>query len=265
MIIDFHTHCYPDELAVRALGAVHDVRTERSDGTYRGLRAALDEAGIDKAVVLPVCGRPDHEKTVNGFLQTLSDDKLLPFVSVHPFSRNAAALVEDYAKHGAAGIKFHTSLQNFKLDDERATTLYKKAADLGMITVFHCGRPGIYPSALDCYPSDFRKIMRFLAPERTVLAHFGGYGINDEELEALRSLPFFTDTSLSETQFTRERFTRLLDTFDDDRILFGSDSPWRIVKNAAKFVRSACSDEIRLQKILCGNAERLLGSVRRAR
>ena len=47
MITDFHTHCYPDGLAVKALGAVHDVRTERSDGTYRGLKSALAEAGID--------------------------------------------------------------------------------------------------------------------------------------------------------------------------------------------------------------------------
>lgn len=260
MITDFHTHCYPDGLAVKALGAVHDVRTERSDGTYRGLKSALAEAGIDKAVVLPVCGRPDHEKTVNGFLHSLADEnnKLIPFVSVHPFSRNAVALVKEYAAQGAKGIKFHTPLQNFRLDDERAVELYKTAADCGLITLFHCGKPGIYPSALDCYPSDFKKIMRFLNPEKTVLAHFGGYGINDEELNVLRALPFHIDTSLSETQFTKEKFAELLDTFDENKLLFGSDSPWRIIKTAADFVRSACRDEQKLRKIFYENAEKLL-------
>ncbi len=259
-MIDFHTHCYPDDLAVKALGAVHDVCAERSDGTYKGLKAALAEAGTDKAVVLPVCGRPDHEKTVNEFLRRLSenDGSLIPFVSVHPFSHNATALVREYAVQGAKGIKFHTPLQNFRLDDERALALYETAAKCGMIVVFHCGRPGIYPSSSDCYPSHFKPLLGVLDPEKTVLAHMGGYGINEEELEVLRTLPFYVDTSLSETQFTLGEFSLLLDSLDENKILFGSDSPWRMPNKAVEFLRSACRDKRKLKKILCENAERLL-------
>ena len=67
MIIDFHTHTFPDEIAEHALDSLksksHTVPF--SDGTTDGLVARDREAGIDLAIVLPVATNPGQVRSVN--------------------------------------------------------------------------------------------------------------------------------------------------------------------------------------------------------
>ena len=56
MIIDFHTHVFPDKIAERTVRALEKSgnATAYSDGTHSGLLASLRGAGADVAVNLPV-------------------------------------------------------------------------------------------------------------------------------------------------------------------------------------------------------------------
>ena len=117
MITDFHTHCYPDALAPKAMRGVDDVTEGDADGTYAGLIRAMREAGVGRAVLLPVCARPGHERSVNAFAENLGSDVIVPFFSVHPHSDDAARLIREYADKGAKGVKFHPNLQNFDVRD----------------------------------------------------------------------------------------------------------------------------------------------------
>ena len=58
MIIDFHTHIFPDALAARAMSALqnncHGEYKPVHDLTLKGLIAAMDRFGVDKSVVMPV-------------------------------------------------------------------------------------------------------------------------------------------------------------------------------------------------------------------
>ena len=56
MVIDFHTHTFPGELAGRAIGRLAASSRARNylDGTAGALRASMREAGVDYSVLLPV-------------------------------------------------------------------------------------------------------------------------------------------------------------------------------------------------------------------
>lgn len=259
MIIDFHTHYYPADLADRALHGVDDVCEGDNDGTYYGLKRAMAKAGADMAVTLTVCNKPGHEEKINSFILGCDDDSLIPFFSVHPYSDGAAELVKAYAGKGIKGIKLHPNMQRFDINAPELKPFYKAIRDAGLITVFHCGKPGKTPTKFDKYPSDFIPLLDILDREKVVLAHTGGYGITDEEIEVLVSLGTYADLSLAPSQFTCERFKSILKLIPAERLLFGSDSPWRDIGATLTFVQNACGNRDDLEKILHLNAEKLLG------
>ena len=67
MIIDFHTHTFPDELADRAVGTlahsggIHNYL----DGRVDSLKESMKKAGIDYSVLLPVATKPNQCDTIN--------------------------------------------------------------------------------------------------------------------------------------------------------------------------------------------------------
>lgn len=260
MVIDFHTHCYPDELAAKALRGVDDKREGDADGTVSGLKKAMAEAGVDLAVLLPVCAHPGHERTVNAFAsEAAKSGGLIPFFSVHPFSEGADELIRMYAGMGMKGVKFHPNMQRFSPRDPRLFHIWRAVKECGLIAVFHCGRPGVHDTEYDVYAPDFLPLLGILDPEKTVLAHTGGYGVSDDGIKILADTGMYTDLSLVPSQFDDERFERALGLLSPDRILFGSDSPWRDIKHTSDFIKRNVHDERTLEKILHVNAEKLLG------
>lgn len=259
MITDFHTHYYPPELAPRALRGVDDVVEGDADGTLGGLKRAMRAAGVTRAVALPVCAKPNRESAVNGYVESTAPADIIPFFSVHPYSDGAPDLVRKYADSGLKGIKLHSNIQRFSVSDSALIPFWQAIKSRNIIAVFHCGRPGKTPTEHDVYPSDFLPLFDILSPSRTVLAHTGGYGVTDDELDVLAQTGAYTDLSLAQSQFTVGRFRAALGMLSPDRLLFGSDSPWRDIGASLNFVRSAVSDPKLLDKILCENARTLLG------
>ena len=57
MVIDFHTHCFPDKIAERAIGKLSYVSgglKYYSDGTVDGLKKNMAAENVDAAVVLNI-------------------------------------------------------------------------------------------------------------------------------------------------------------------------------------------------------------------
>ena len=92
MIIDFHTHIFPDKIATKTI----EMLSEKggippfSDGTVNGLIKSMEVAGIDVSVVLPVMTSPTQFDSVNAFAakinETFADKKrkLISFAGIHP-------------------------------------------------------------------------------------------------------------------------------------------------------------------------------------
>ena len=50
MLIDFHTHCFPDKIAVKAIEKLSDVSgglKPYTDGTSEGLKKSMQQGNVD--------------------------------------------------------------------------------------------------------------------------------------------------------------------------------------------------------------------------
>ncbi|MBR5314982.1 MAG: hypothetical protein IKU45_06185, partial [Clostridia bacterium] len=70
MIIDFHTHCFPDALAAKAIPKLSHAAgglLPCTDGTLSGLRASMQDCGVDISVVMNISTNADQMRKVNDF------------------------------------------------------------------------------------------------------------------------------------------------------------------------------------------------------
>ena len=67
MIIDIHTHTFPDKIAAKTVEALSRVSHSRpfSDGSNAGLIKNMRRCGIDRSVILPVATAPRQVSHVN--------------------------------------------------------------------------------------------------------------------------------------------------------------------------------------------------------
>ena len=140
MIIDFHTHVFPDKVAAKALpklaagsGGMEPVY----DATVDGLESFLSKNGIDKAVALNISTNTHQQKSVNDFaVSLLKSDRIIPFGSVHPDSPDVFDELERLKAAGIKGIKLHPDYQGFFVDEKRMLPIYKKISELDIF----CGK-----------------------------------------------------------------------------------------------------------------------------
>ena len=69
MVIDFHTHAFPDELAKKAIPklAANGNIANVGDGTVRSLLAEMGRSGVDRAVILNIATNAKQQTNVNNF------------------------------------------------------------------------------------------------------------------------------------------------------------------------------------------------------
>ena len=74
MIIDFHTHVFPDRIAKKTIAHLSEKGgiPPFSDGTCEGLLSRISAAGVDVAVTLPVLTSPTQFDSVNRFASELN-------------------------------------------------------------------------------------------------------------------------------------------------------------------------------------------------
>ena len=78
MIIDFHTHAFPEKIAPRALSHLSDVAgglEYYTDGTVDGVLRNMERGGVDASVVLSIATNPGQTHSVNDFAAKINDKK----------------------------------------------------------------------------------------------------------------------------------------------------------------------------------------------
>ena len=125
MIVDIHTHVFPDEIASRAIDSlIGDSHTRPfCDGTLAGLLKSRKQAGIDCCVVLPVATSPRQVLHMNDrAIQTNNlyrETGILSFGGMHPDTPDWKQELSRLARAGIKGIKLHPVFQKANLDDPR--------------------------------------------------------------------------------------------------------------------------------------------------
>ncbi|MCE5200101.1 MAG: amidohydrolase family protein [Armatimonadota bacterium] len=262
MIIDIHAHCFPDELAPRAVATLADRSNTipYTDGTVAGLRASMHHAGVDKSAVVPIATKPTQVRSINrGAVETSRQfDDLICFGTLHPKQDDWQAEIDYLVSNGIPGIKLHPDYQDFYVDDPTLTPMFSALADAGLIVLFHAGVDIGLPPPVHCIPSGLARLMDTVPNLTIIAAHMGGYARWDEVEEYIVGRDIYFDTSYSRADLGVERMVDMIKTHGTDKILFGTDSPWTDQATEIEGIRalSLSSDEI--NAILGGNALRLL-------
>ncbi len=266
MMIDFHTHIFPDRIAAATLDTLSDKGgiPFHTNGTASGLNTSMQQAGIRLSLNLPVMTSPAQVHKVNDSLLKNREAQLqqgiLSFAGIHPDFENYKEELRLRKSQGFAGIKLHPAYQNCDLDDERFMRIIDCASDLGLIIVTHAGLDIGIPGH-DF--ADVRMILHVidkLQPEGFVLAHMGGWQ-NWKDVEAyLAGAPVFLDTAFSVGKhgMSSEDFCRLCRKHGTDRILFGSDSPWADQTSFVKEISQMPLTDSEQHALFEDNAEKLL-------
>lgn len=263
MTIDFHTHCFPDKIAEKAM----DQLCKRSgivkpfhDGSVNGLTALQKRDGVDYSVVLNIATNPRQQKSVNDFTISLKEvDGIVPFGSVHHESPDALDELERLSENGIKGVKLHPDYQDFFVDDEKMLPIYEKIGELGLITVFHCGFDIGYPEPMHCSPERLARVLHAFNGAPVVAAHFGGLCGRLETLEHLCGKDVYLDTAYCYGMLTPRKAKELIDIHGADKILMGSDAPWNAPWQDIELVKCFGLSEEDEKAVLGENARKLLG------
>jgi len=260
MIIDFHTHAFPDKIAPKAIESLKNASALEpyTDGTIDGLKKSMEKDGVDISVVLGIATNTHQQKAVNDFLiQQNKDDKIITFGSVHPDAPDALEELERIKEAGLKGVKFHPEYQSFYVDDEKMRPIYKKISDLGLITIFHAGYDYGYPPPYHAMPENlFNALKWFSSP--VVAAHWGGQNCGEGVIEKLCSLPIYFDISFGYGTIAKPTAVKIIEKHGTDKLLFGSDSPWHRPKHEKALVNLLSLSDEEKDKIFYKNAQKLL-------
>ncbi len=260
MIIDFHTHCFPDRIAEKAMNSLSHTSglIPYTDGTVQGLKDLMKENGVDVSVVQSIATNAHQQSSVNDFAAFIASDSIVPFGSVYPDAENVLEELERIHSLGLKGVKFHPEYQDFYVDDEKMKPIYKKISQLGLITLFHAGEDYGYMPPYHATPKRLKNALKWLdAP--VVAAHWGSQGMGQETLELLCGLDIYFDTAFGYASTPKPIQQAILEKHGADKILFASDCPWHAPSMDLFQLRSLELSESELESILCGNAKTLLG------
>jgi predicted TIM-barrel fold metal-dependent hydrolase len=263
MVIDFHTHIFPDSLAPKALETLlRNIKNKYkpvTDMTKAGLLADMDASGVDISVVLPVITRPQQYQKLNEFSKSICSERILAFGGLHPDTDDYKRDIDGIAAMGLKGLKFHPEYQNFILDETRMLKIYDYALNRGLILMFHAGYDPAATPPFRSNPRRFAHMMHELRGGNIIAAHFGGHAQWQEVFDYLAGSSIYLDTSMALGFMTDELFLRIFRAHGSRKILFASDSPWGDPKKDLNRLRALSLTEEEKTDIFGANAARLLG------
>lgn len=256
-IVDFHTHIYPEAIALKASRSIADFY--EIDGGLKGTADILIErgskAGIEKYVVLPVAIKAEHVRHINENIlkEVALHNEFIGFGTVHAGMENILEEAEYIEKNGLMGIKMHPDTQLFSIDDKRLFPLYD-AVQGRLKVVLHCGDPRYEYS----HPSKLRHILDEFPRLEVIAAHLGGWSMYDEALQYLRDKDCMLDISSSIMFMPKNEIYKYISAYGADRLLFGSDFPlWDPMTEIERFMQLDIDDDTK-EKIAWKNAQRIL-------
>lgn len=263
MIIDFHTHIFPDKIAARSIEALSKVSGVKAatDGTLSGLLASMDRSGVDLSVIMPVVTKPSQFESVNTFAAKVNEQyagRLLSFGGIHPDSEDYKAELNRIKELGLPGIKLHPDYQGVMIDDVRYMNIIEYADSLDLIILTHAGIDIGLPDPVHCPPDRMRKVMDKLHPQKMVVAHYGGWNQWEEVYEYLAGENLYLDTAFSFPYIKEDMFYKILKKHGTDRVLFATDCPWGYQKKDVESLRKLDLTEEVKECIFYKNAKKLL-------
>lgn len=268
MIIDFHTHIFPDKIAERVIATLEagihnrfkdDVRAVIG-ATLDDLKASMAENNIDYSVVMPIATTVTQSESINKFAKIVNEtDGIFSFGSLHPMQEDWERVLYDIKEKGLKGIKLHPEYQQFYIDSPEAIKILKKCEELDLSVVLHAGKDHGVDPPVHCMPERLRNALEYVSGEKIIAAHLGGWDSWDDVEKYLVGTPVLFDTAFTVDFIEREQLLRIIRNHGSEKILYGTDSPWEKQSYAAEVLRSLPLTDDELSNIFYKNAQKLLG------
>lgn len=264
MIIDAHTHIYPEKIADRAIAkleAASGIRA-KTNGRDNGLLQSMREAGVRYSLLLPVATSPRQVDTIN---EEAAETGFLSFGGIHPDTPDYKEVLRRVKSLGLKGIKLHPDYQKVFFNDIRCKRIVEEASGLGLYIMIHAGVDIGLPDPVHCRPDHVIEVLRETGSDKLILAHMGGWRLWDEVKEKLSDQPVYLDTAFSldcmpdvEGMLTKDRFVDMVRSFGAEKIAFGTDSPWCSQKACVEWIRKTALTEQEKEQIFSGTIRKIL-------
>ena len=248
MIIDFHTHLWPEDCLTDDVINYFKSRgiwdKQNSILTPERLIKIMDENKISSSIVLSLALSPKMKNSeiikINSYVSeqiNKNKERLIGFFTLNPFFEDESMqMIEDSIKNlGLLGLKIHPSFQEIYPNDKTLYPFYRKMQDYGLPVLFHSGSIGIIPyrdsfsnpSYIDEVACDF--------PQLTIIiGHSGKIWYEETAMLLRKHKNIYTDisTNIGRDSFSSEHpMAWLLYKIKSyagciDRVFFGSDYPF---------------------------------------
>lgn len=249
MIIDFHTHVFPENMAAATIAQMAKKAgiTAVLNGTVTELLASMVSSGVDCSVIVSVVTSPRQFTSINRFAKEINEQygragenavpRLISFGGIHPDSEDYKVQLQELKDMGFAGIKLHPDYQGVDFDDIRYQRIVSYASELDMIVLVHAGIDVGILHPVRCTPAMAARVLQHTQTDKLVLAHLGGWKLWDEVEELLVGSKAFLDTAFIHQYIEKEQFCRIVNNHGSDKILFATDSPWSDQREAVQWLQ----------------------------
>ena len=260
MIIDFHTHIFPESIATHALPALEAKSgvTSALNGTEQDLLKSMQHNQINTSVVCSIATSPEQFAPILHWSKDLQSQHIVALPSVHPQSNNALEELNIIHQNGFKGIKLHPYYQDFFLDEERLLPLFTEIARLGLLVVMHCGYDIGFPREERANPKQIKELITAIPSLKLVAAHLGAWYQWDDVEQYLIGEDIYLDIAFVLDFLDKDQARRMIKNHPEDKILFGSDSPWEDQGKAIQKLRDLNVGTKLEKRILGENGEELL-------
>ena len=265
MIIDIHTHVFPDKIAeaVLANSEVDLELSAKAPGTERGLRDYMEESRTDLSIVLAVAAEPRLVKKTNDWLLSIRDDRIQFFGAIHPDLEGWQQELMRLKGEGVKGIKFNALMQKIRPDDVKLFPIYEKILEEDMVVMIHAGssyKERNEPGKILATPERIAKVLDSFPDLKVIAAHFGGNNVLEQMKEHLLGREIYLDTSYPPDvhSLNPDETLSIIRKHGADRILFGTDYPWETQIRSIDYICSLGLTEEEEEAILGENARKLL-------
>ncbi|MBP7792474.1 MAG: amidohydrolase family protein [Candidatus Goldbacteria bacterium] len=265
MLIDVHTHFYPDNVAkdkIKKPGLQAGFNFY-GDGTLDSLKQFMANDSVDVSINAPVATKPEQVKSINKKMVECNDKEknVICLGAMHPLfykTGNVQEEIQSLARHNVRGIKMHPEHQNFYPDDGSLKKIYEECIRNNMFILFHSGADAAFDfDDTKGTPKRFRQVIKSYPGLKIILAHMGGYRMWDSVYKELVGLNVYFDTALC-NEMEDNVISGLIKEHGYDKILFGTDFPWERASILRKKIHKAVNDEENEKMIFYKNAKKLL-------
>ena len=246
MVIDSHTHIFPDPVAQKAIPELAALIKARPamDGTVNGLLESMENGDIDISIVLPIVTHPHQFDSILRFAVHLNETysagrrRIHSLASVHPLEPEFAEQLRLIRREGFTGIKIHPPYQGVELNDIRYKRIIEKASELGLSVTTHAGFDVYCPHHNYCSVDMILEVLHDVAPPALVAAHLGNNSYYDEVEKKLCGQNLYFDTAYSILHISETQLAGIIRQHGADKVLFATDVPWADQKASVERLRN---------------------------